>query len=135
MIEARSGLVIRYAYLRAREQDRGEEAGRKDRPASIQILIAAKSGPTTALLFPITRQPPHPDVAALSIPETEAKRVGLRTPAWIIVNEWNEDQIETSPYVVDARPLGEFSKMFVLRIREAAIAAIKQRRYRSVSRK
>jgi len=39
MIEPRSGLIIRYSYLWAREQDRGEESGRKDRPACVQVLI------------------------------------------------------------------------------------------------
>lgn len=131
MIEARSGLVIKYSYLWAREADRGEDAGRKIRPACVQLLIGA----TSALLFPITSQPPGREQHALEIPEIEARRVGLRTPAWIIVDEWNEDDLATSASVADPRPLGALSKAFVLRIREEATAAIKARRYRSIARR
>ena len=84
MIEAQSGLVIRYAYLWARVHQRGEESGRKSRPVCVQILFTGAPGAEKSLLFPITSQSPRPHVRALELPETEARRVGLRTPAWII---------------------------------------------------
>lgn len=49
------------------------------------------------LLFSITSQMPQGDTAALAIPGLEARRVGLREPAWVIVDEWNEDTLETKP--------------------------------------
>ena len=39
MVRAASGLVVLYSYLWAREHDRGEVSGRKDRPACVQILV------------------------------------------------------------------------------------------------
>jgi len=117
-----------------REHERGEESGRKARPVCVQILFAGVPGGEKTLLFPITGQAPLPGVGALPLPETEARRVGLRTPAWIIVEEWHEDDLTVSDSIEDTQPLGAFSKTFVLRIREAAIAAIRSRRYRFVKR-
>jgi hypothetical protein len=135
MIEPANGLVIRYSYLWAREHDRGEESGRKDRPACVQIIVAGTKAGTIVALFPVTSQPPRPDRTALEIPETEARRVGLALPAWIIVDEWNLDNLAASPHITDSRPLGVFSGAFMRRVREAAAARIRGRRYRSVPRR
>lgn len=135
MIEPVSGLVIRYAYLWAREKDRGEESGRKSRPVCVQILFAGTTASTRTLLFPITSQPPGADARALAIPQMEARRIGIRLPAWIIVNEWNEDDIETTDCLAAVDPLGAFGKTFVQRIRDEVIAAIKARHYRAVDRR
>jgi hypothetical protein len=86
-------------------------------------------------LFPITSQPPGGDRTALEIPETEARRIGLVLPAWIIVDEWNLDNLATSAHIGDARPLGTFSAAFMQRVRKAAAARIRARRYRSVPRR
>ncbi|SRR5712692_2763399 len=135
MIEPTNGLVIRYSYLWAREYDRHEESGRKDRPACVQIIVArAKSG-TVVALFPITSQPPRSDRVALEIPEIEVRRVGLDRPAWIIVDELNLDDLSTSTHIADARPLGTFSAAFMRRVREKAAACIRARNYRSVPRR
>lgn len=131
MIEVRSGQVIRYNYLWARQADAGEEAGRKGRPVAVQALTGAGG---VALLFPITSHAPGTGDVALEIPETEARRVGLRNPAWVIVNQWNEDRLDLSDAIEDPRPLGVFSRTFTQRIREAAIEAIKSRAYRSIAR-
>jgi hypothetical protein len=135
MIEAKTGLVIRYVYLWARERDRGEETGRKDRPVCVQMMISDSLGQELALLFPITSQMPDPATRAVSLPEIEARRVGLRTPAWVIVEEWNEEtDLRNSPSIADPMPLGRLSKAFVLELRQAAIAAIRARQYRAVRR-
>lgn len=133
MLRAESGLVILYSYLWAREHDRGEDAGRKDRPACVQILFGSQ-GARLALLFPITSQPPLIDASALAIPHTEARRVGLRLPAWVVVNEWNEDDLTVSPFVAAPAPLGSFSRAFCQEIRHAAVAAITARQHRRISR-
>jgi hypothetical protein len=135
MIEPSNGLVIRYSYLWAREHDRPEEAGRKDRPACVQIIVADEQAGTIVALFPITSQPPRRDRTALEIPETEARRAGLKLPAWIIVDEWNLDNLATSSHIADTHPLGTFSPAFTRRIRQSAAARIRARRYRSVPRR
>jgi hypothetical protein len=134
MIEPANGLVIRYDYLWAREYDRQEESGRKDRPACVQIIIADAAG-TIVALFPITSRKLHADRTALEIPEIEARRVGLNVPAWIVVDEWNLDNLAKSPHIADVRPLGTFSAAFMRRVRESAAARIRARAYRSVPRR
>jgi hypothetical protein len=86
-------------------------------------------------LFPITSQPPQPERTALAIPETDARRIGLTVPSWIIVDEWNLDDLAKSPHIADARPIGLLSPAFMKRVRGAAADRIRARRYRSVPRR
>jgi hypothetical protein len=129
-----NGLVISYNYLWAREHDRGEESGRKARPACVQIIVERRDSGTVVALFPITRQPPQPGRAALEIPEIEARRIGLTVPSWIIIDEWNLDDLAKSPHIADSHPIGVFSVAFMKRVRGAAAARIRARRYRYVPR-
>ncbi len=135
MIEPRNGLVLRYSYLWARQYDRREESGRKDRPACVQIIVSGGEAGTIVAFFPIISQASSDAGSALEIPETEARRIGLALPAWIIVDEWNLDNLATSAHIGDARPLGTFSAAFMQRVRKAAAARIRARRYRSISRR
>ena len=134
-MEVSNGLVISYNYLWAREYDRHEESGRKARPACVQIIIARGKSATVVALFPITSQPPHKDRAALGIPEMEARRIGLTIPSWIILDEWNLDDLAKSPHISDSRPLGRLSPGFMRQVRREAAARIRRRRYRSVPRR
>jgi hypothetical protein len=135
MIEPANGLVILYNYLWAREHDRHEESGRKARPACVQIIIARGKSGTVVALFPITSQSPHASRTALEIPEMEARRIGLTSPSWIIVDEWNLDDLAKSPHIAHIRPLGSFSPAFIERVRRAAADRIRARRYRSIPRR
>jgi hypothetical protein len=134
MIEPVNGLVISYNYLWAREYDRREETGRKARPVCIQIIIARPDRGAVVALFPITSQPPQPERTALTIPDTDARRLGLTSPSWVIVDEWNLDNLATSPHIADAYPIGVMSLAFMKRVRAAAADRIRARRYRSVPR-
>ena len=64
----------------------------------------------------------------------EARRIGLRIPSWIVVDEWNLDNLAKSPHIADVRPLGTLSAAFMKRVRSEAAARIRGRRYRSVPR-
>jgi hypothetical protein len=134
MIAPANGLVISYYYLWAREHDRHEDAGRKARPACVQIIVARGDKGTVVALFPITSQPPRAERTAIEIPEIEARRIGLTTPSWIMVDEWNLDDLARSPHLADTRPLGTLSPAFMQRVRAEAAARIRTRRYRSVPR-
>jgi hypothetical protein len=134
MIKPSNGLVILYNYLWAREYDRQEESGRKARPACVQIIIARGTSGTVVALFPITSQSPHANRTALEIPEMEARRIGLSIPSWVIVDEWNLDDLAKSPHIADIRPIGSLSPAFMNRVRRAAADRIHARRYRSVPR-
>jgi hypothetical protein len=135
MIKPINGLVISYNYLWAREYDRGEESGHKARPACLQIIIEKPESGTVVALFPITSQPPRPERAALEIPETDARRIGLSNPSWVIVDELNLDDLAKSAHIADARPIGALSRAFMKRVRSAAAASIRARRYRSIPRR
>ncbi len=117
----RLGEVFRYDYLWRREFERGEDSGRKARPVCVTIMLSDRDGVTRVLLFPITSQPPGPARVALSVPETEARRTGLRTPAWIIIDDCNIDLWEASFHFADRRPVGRFSYAYFDRIRAAAL--------------
>ena len=134
MFKPTNGLVISYNYLWAREHDRHEESGRKARPACVQIIITDGEGGTVVALFPITSQPPQAERTALAIPEMEARRIGLTMPSWIIVDEWNLDDLAKSPHIADSHPIGLLSPAFMKRVRGAAADRIRARRYRSVPR-
>ena len=135
MFKPANGLVISYNYLWAREYDRHEESGRKARPVCVQIIIASGEGGTVVALFPITSQPSPAERTALAIPETDAHRIGLKTPSWIIVDEWNLDNLARSPHIADSRPIGLLSPAFMKRVRSTAADRIRARRYRSMPRR
>jgi len=135
MFEPANGLVISYNYLWASEYDRHEESGRKARPACVQIIIAQGKNGTVVALFPITSQPPQAGRTALEIPEMETRRIGLTIPSWIVIDEWNLDDLAKSPHIADPRPIGSLSPVFMKRVRGEAAARIRARRYRSVPRR
>ena len=135
MTDSRHGDVILYAYLWAREHERGEESGRKARPTCILLIVPGRDGKPKPLLFPITSQPPRVTARAIQIPETEARRAKLHTPAWVIVDEFDTDDLATSWAVEDTKPLGQFSRKFMARIAAEAAAAIRAGAARSVPRR
>jgi hypothetical protein len=65
----------------------------------------------------------------------EARRIGLTIPSWIIVDEWNLDDLAKSPHIADSRPIGAPSPAFMKRIRGEAATRIRARRYRFVPRR
>ena len=104
MIKPSNGLVISYNYLWAREHNDREVLGRKARPACVQIIIQDDKRGTVVALFPITSQPPHATRTALEIPEIDARRIGLKFPSWIMVDEWNLDDLAKSPHIAHSYP-------------------------------
>ena len=137
MAEFESGTVVVYSYLWAREFDRGEDAGRKDRPVCVQILVRPKSAASglTPLYMPITSQRPLAGRLAIEIPQLECQRTGLRAPAWIIFDEFNIDETVPSVHLRSLKPKGSFSQKFTANIRKALLQAVRSRNYRIVPRR
>lgn len=108
-------------------------ATRLVRPASRSLSHAGRAEPVVAL-FPITSQPPLAGRTALEIPQMEARRIGLTSPSWIIVDEWNLDDLAKSPHIA-SRPIGALSPAFMKRVRREAADRIRARRYRSIPRR
>jgi hypothetical protein len=128
------GTIIRYSYLWALQRARGEVSGRKDRPACVQIVISSRKKPLT-MLFPITSLPPTQSRAALEIPAMEARRSGISIPAWVILDEWNEDDLGSSSNLASVKPLGAFSKAFMRQLRETVMEVIRAGHHQRVDRR
>jgi hypothetical protein len=112
----RTGAVIRFPYLWAREAAHGETEGRKFRPAAVGVRIAKQKSEDLLILFPITSLEPAPDRFAAEIPDMEKRRAGLdgTKRLWIVLDEYNQDVIGRSFYLEPEPPLGYFSKAFFL---------------------
>jgi len=90
------GDIIDYYYLWHRQAEAGEESGRKARP--VCLAVVSQRDPTRLFLFPVTTQPPFRDRAAFALSQLECKRVRLRHPSWLILDEYN---IAATDYVTD----------------------------------
>ncbi len=112
----KTGAVIRFPYLWAREAARGETEGRKSRPAAVGVRIPRPRGEDVLLLFPITSQEPARGRFAAEIPDTEKRRAGLdgSLRLWIMLDEYNQDVIGRSFYLEPEAVQGRFSKAFFL---------------------
>jgi hypothetical protein len=112
----RTGAVIRFPYLWAREASQGEVEGRKFRPVAVGVRIPKPKGEDVLVLFPITSQEPARGRFAAEIPDTEKRRAGLdgSIRLWIVLDEYNQDVIGRSFYLEPEPPLGYFSKAFFL---------------------
>jgi len=112
----RTGAVIRFPYLWAREAARGETEGRKFRPVAVGVRVPKPKAEDVLFLFPITSQEPERERFAAEIPETEKRRAGLDRDVRlrIVLDEYNQDVIGRSYYIEPEPPLGYFSKAFFL---------------------
>ena len=85
------GSVIRYAYLWADENARGQEEGHKDRPALVLALsIKEADGTTEVLVLAVTHTLPANATDAVAFPQNIKRRLGLDdVPSWIVTSEAN----------------------------------------------
>ncbi|SEP50646.1 hypothetical protein SAMN04487843_13832 [Methylobacterium sp. ap11] len=98
------------------------------------LIVVGKDGRRRPLLFLITSQPPGSFGHVVEIPETEARRAKLYTPAWVVVDEFNTDDLAASWALEDTKRLGRFSRKFMSRTAAAAVA-IRAGEARSIPRR
>ena len=122
--QLRTGVVLRYPYLWAREAAGGETEGRKPQPTVVGVRVPKPNGEDALLLFAITSQPQRPGRLAAEIPEIEKRRAGLDSQIglWIMLDEYNLDTIGLSFYLEPEPPMGRFSQAFFLPLMRAFIA-------------
>ena len=86
------GLVIAYSYLWRREHQAGQEEGRKDRPSVIVLSVERPAdGAMLVTVLPITHSMPADPGAAVEIPATVKRHLGLdEGRSWVVVMEGNE---------------------------------------------
>lgn len=113
--EVRTGTVIRYPYLWAREAHDGETEGRKDRPVAVGVRVARRDG-DLILLFPITSKEPESGGFSVELPAIEKRRAGLEQALrlWLILDEFNTDVIGRSFHLEPVPPIGRLSRVFFL---------------------
>lgn len=85
------GLVISYAYLWHREKAKKRAEGAKDRPCVIVLKVERQDDLVIVTVSPITHRPPGVGVAALELPTTVKRHLGLDSEkSWIVLDEVNQ---------------------------------------------
>ena len=105
-----------YPYLWGWQRNRGEDAGRKERPVCVAIVSRDQAGLTHLALLAISGTPPMAGQRAIKVPSLEIRRMGLQEhkQAWITVSEYNYDILELSFSVEPLRsPLKKLSVPFL----------------------
>ena len=113
------GEILNYPYLWRWQRERGETAGRKERPVCVVVAVKATGGRTHLALLAISSRPPQSDQIAIEVPQIERRRAGLSdsTTAWVTVSEYNYDIAEQSFHLGPNEPvLGRFSRSFMMRL-------------------
>ncbi len=128
MDQFRTGAVIRYPYLWGWQADREETEGRKTRPVVVGLRIRKKSGAMVLALFPITTTEPSQDSFAVEIPVIEKRRAHLppEIPMWLILEEFNTDELEHSFYLEPECEIGAFSRAFLEPILESVLGRLNE---------
>lgn len=98
------------------------------------IVVRTKTEPATLFLFPLTSQPPKEPRIFLEVSEMECRRIGLKAPCWIILDEYNRVASNQAYDFESLQPLGTFSAAFLKKIAASIKAASEKRRLRSVAR-
>lgn len=84
------GLVLRYAYLWHGEAQRGQEEGRKDRPAVVVLRREIVRGALFVLVAPVTHTPVTPALRPVELDAVVKSQLGLDDqPSWIVTHELN----------------------------------------------
>jgi hypothetical protein len=136
----RTGLVISYRFLWAREQSQGAEHGRKARPTCVVVPLNLTTD--AVVLFPLTTQEPGPDRLSVRVPDTERRRLKLRgsAPSWILLDEANRDVLPGSYHIepITHDPFvyayGQFSPAFMRQVLRVLAQAIRAERLTIVRR-
>ncbi len=137
MLEA--GDVIPYWYLWWRERERGEESGRKLRPCVVLVVILQSDGePSRFGVLPITHSPPREDDAAVEIPATVKRRLGLDDRrSWIVCDEFNDSAwpgVDLGSTPSGLQIYGKLPRNLFEKARSLALSRIRAGKARAVNR-
>jgi hypothetical protein len=122
--------VLCYAYLWAREHEKGQTEGLKDRPVTVVVAQEIVAGQLLVLVAPVTHSPPQHAADAIEIPQSVKRELGLdRDRSWIVATElnrfvWPGPDIRPVQGVPDGSPLlGAIPEWLYERLREAIQSA------------
>jgi hypothetical protein len=135
------GLVISYAYLWAREHNRGTEEAAKDRPCAIVAARQLIEGREVVTVVPIAHSPPTDPADAIEIPPALKAHLGLDDlPSWIVVTEtndflWPGPDLRPRPRIRPARfDYGMLPPRFFAHVRDRILQMHLHRKLRQVPR-
>ena len=84
------GLVVSFAYLWSREQQRGKTEGAKNRPCVIVTAVEEVDGQTVVTVSPISHSQPEDASSGIEIPPKVKSHLGLDgEKSWVILTEVN----------------------------------------------
>jgi hypothetical protein len=134
--DPRAGEVWRYPFLWDQQSKQGETEGRKERPTAIVAAVHDAGGSLFLALLPISTQRPAKGRISLAIPEIEARRIGLTSaqPLWVIIDEYNHDNLTKSYYFDPEGRIGAMSAAFLKLASVAFVTALRERRTNRVRR-
>ena len=100
-----AGLVIPYNYLWRYEHRKGQDEGRKTRPAVIVLVVRKVEGNAQRVtVAPITHTPPDAKTEAIELPPRVKHALRLdEERSWIILDEVNEFHLARLRYPASAR--------------------------------
>ncbi len=86
----RPGLLIHYGFLWSDERSRGREEASKDRPCAVVVATTQDDGGVRTIVVPVTRTPPGDSDAALEVPDSVKRQLGLKPDRqWVRLDELN----------------------------------------------
>jgi PemK-like, MazF-like toxin of type II toxin-antitoxin system len=84
------GDVLSYFYLWAREAEKGQDEGLKDRPVVVVVARIESKGRTEVIVAPVTHSAPDHEPNALEMPANVKHDLRLdRDRSWIVLTEMN----------------------------------------------
>ena len=137
MIKPKIGDIWRYPFLWEREQQAGEDQGRKPRNTALAAVVPVSEKSTHLYLLAITGTEPRRDQDALEIPAMEIRRAGMTEykRLWIILDEYNRDELHKSYYFAPNNQVGAFSRAFVKVMSARFAEAIRSKSSKAVDRR
>ena len=137
MIKPKIGDIWRYPFLWEREQQAGEDPGRKPRNTALAAVVPVSEKSAHLYLFAITGTEPRRDQDALEIPAMEIRRAGMTEykRLWIILDEYNRDELHKSYYFAPNNQVGAFSRAFVKVMSARFAEAIRSKSSKAVDRR
>jgi len=137
MIKPKIGDIWRYPFLWEREQQAGEDPGRKPRNTALAAVVPVSEKSTHLYLLAITGTEPRRDQDALEIPAMEIRRAGMTEykRLWIILDEYNRDELHKSYYFAPNNQVGAFSRAFVKVMSARFAEAIRSKSSKAVDRR
>lgn len=137
----RPGLVVRYAYLWAREAREGRDEGAKDRPCAVVLVVIRDDDAPRGRVLPITRSAPSDPSDGLEIPQVTKKRLGLDAErSWVVLTEANDfvwpgpDLRPVVPGDLGSAAYGFLPPGFFRMLRDRLLARYRSKRLRAIPR-